>query len=83
MAAGTKMEEAKKLIQGSGLKILASSDLEEAANLATKLSEIVRLARTVDVHVKFELPLWMIRELSASIERCRSIMLIVIKPKPT
>ena len=57
MAAGTKMEEAKKLIQDSGLKILASSDLDEAANLAAKLSEIVRLARTVDVHVKFELPL--------------------------
>jgi succinyl-CoA synthetase beta subunit len=54
---GTKMEEAKRLIQDSGLKILASSDLDEAANLASKLSEIVRLARAVDVNVKFELPL--------------------------
>lgn len=52
------MAEANKLFQDSGLKILSSSDLDEAANLAAKLSEIVRLARAVDVNVKFELPLW-------------------------
>eukprot|EP00127_Corallochytrium_limacisporum_P004703 Clim_evm57s172 gene=Clim_evmTU57s172 len=54
---GTKVNEAKKLIEESGLRIFAMDDLDEAAAKAVQLSKIVQLAQQADVSVKFELPL--------------------------
>merc|ERR1739840_78603 len=44
---GTMVDEAKVLIASSGLKILPVDNLEEAARLAVKLSNIVGIARDV------------------------------------
>ena len=51
---GNKVGEAKELIRESNLRIIPVDDLEEAAEKACKLAEIVRLASTVDVDVKFQ-----------------------------
>lgn len=50
---GTKVEEAKKLIAESGLRIFAQDDLDSAAQKAVKFSKIVTLAREANVDVKF------------------------------
>ncbi|KAI7903302.1 ATP-grasp domain-containing protein [Cokeromyces recurvatus] len=50
---GTKVEEARKLIKDSGLRIFAVEDLDTAAQKAVKFSQIVTLARDADVNVKF------------------------------
>jgi succinyl-CoA synthetase beta subunit len=50
---GTKVDEAKKLISESGLRIFASDDLDTAAQKAVKFSKIVTLAREANVDVKF------------------------------
>lgn len=42
------------MIKDSRLRIQAKDSLDEAAELAVKLSHIVRLARTVDLDVSFE-----------------------------
>lgn len=54
---GTNVDDAKVLIAKSGLKILPVDNLDEAARLAVKLSNIVSLARDVKLDVNFELPL--------------------------
>mmetsp|Transcript_43499 Transcript_43499/g.170154 ORF Transcript_43499/g.170154 Transcript_43499/m.170154 type:complete len:105 (+) Transcript_43499:1223-1537(+) len=54
---GNKVDEAKKLIFDSGLRIIAADDLDEAGKKAVKLAEIVQIANTVDVNVSFKLPL--------------------------
>ncbi|XP_006837754.1 PREDICTED: succinyl-CoA ligase [ADP-forming] subunit beta, mitochondrial [Chrysochloris asiatica] len=54
---GTRVDDAKALIADSGLKILACDDLDEAAKMVVKLSEIVALAKQAQVDVKFQLPL--------------------------
>jgi len=54
---GTKVEDAKALIAASGLRILACDDLDEAAKMAVKLSDIVELAKEISVNVKFQLPI--------------------------
>uniref|UniRef100_A0A2K5NB68 Succinate--CoA ligase [ADP-forming] subunit beta, mitochondrial n=1 Tax=Cercocebus atys TaxID=9531 RepID=A0A2K5NB68_CERAT len=54
---GTRVDDAKALIAGSGLKILACDDLDEAARMVVKLSEIVTLAKQAHVDVKFQLPI--------------------------
>ncbi len=51
---GNKVDEAKKIIEQSGLRIVANDDLDMAAKKACTLAEIVRLAHTVDVKVGFE-----------------------------
>lgn len=53
---GTNVNEAKQLIQQSKLKILPRDDLDEAANLAVHLAQIVHLAREVKMDVNFEFP---------------------------
>ncbi|XP_039225806.1 succinate--CoA ligase [ADP-forming] subunit beta, mitochondrial-like isoform X2 [Crotalus tigris] len=53
---GTRVADAKVLIAESGLKILPCDDLDRAAKMAVKLSEIMTLAREVDLDVKFHLP---------------------------
>ncbi|NXQ25938.1 SUCB1 ligase, partial [Alaudala cheleensis] len=54
---GTRVDDAKALITASGLKILACDDLDEAAKMVVKLSEIVNLAKQAQVDVKFQLPI--------------------------
>uniref|UniRef100_A0A4W3IM71 Succinate--CoA ligase [ADP-forming] subunit beta, mitochondrial n=1 Tax=Callorhinchus milii TaxID=7868 RepID=A0A4W3IM71_CALMI len=54
---GSKVDDAKALIASSTLKILGCDDLDEAAKMVVKLSEIVSLAMEAQVDVKFELPI--------------------------
>lgn len=54
---GTNVDDAKVLIASSGLKILACDNLDEAARLSVKLSNIVSLARDAKLDVNFEIPL--------------------------
>ncbi|KAG9349197.1 hypothetical protein JZ751_027640 [Albula glossodonta] len=53
----TRVDDAKALIAASPLKILACDDLDEAAKMVVKLSEIVSLAKEAQVDVKFQLPI--------------------------
>ncbi|CAB3237266.1 unnamed protein product [Arctia plantaginis] len=50
---GTKVNEARKLIAESGLRIVPRDDLDEAARLIVQLAEIVNLAKKagVEVHI--------------------------------
>merc|ERR1712083_29621 len=54
---GTNVDEAKVMIGSSGLKILPVDNLDEAARLACKLSNIVGIARDADLNVNFQLPI--------------------------
>jgi succinyl-CoA synthetase beta subunit len=54
---GTNVDDAKALIAASPLKILACDNLDEAAKMVTRLSNIMNLAKSAKVDVKFELPL--------------------------
>ncbi|KAG5442316.1 beta' subunit [Clonorchis sinensis] len=54
---GTRVEDAKAIIGSSEMKILGCDNLDEAARMAVKLSDIVQLARQAAVDVTFELPL--------------------------
>lgn len=54
---GTNVDDAKVLIANSGMKILPVDNLDEAARLAVKLSNIVKLARSAKLDVNFEIPL--------------------------
>merc|ERR1711931_506260 len=54
---GTKVEDAKALIASSNLRILSCDNLDEAAKMAVRLSNIVSLAKDAHVDVKFELPI--------------------------
>ena len=45
------------MIGSSGLKILPINDLDEAARLAVKLSDIVGIAKEAHVDVNFEIPI--------------------------
>ena len=42
---GTKVDDAKALIAGSNLRILSCDNLDEAAKMAVRLSNIVSLAK--------------------------------------
>lgn len=52
---GTNVEQAKKLIEGSGIKMIVTDDLEDAANKACKIADIVKHAEEVDLEVQFTL----------------------------
>lgn len=54
---GTRVEDAQALIHASNMRIHARDDLDEAARLAVKISQIVSLAKSADVGVNFELPI--------------------------
>jgi succinyl-CoA synthetase beta subunit len=51
------VDDVKVMIAASGLKILACNNLDEAACLSDKLSNIISLARDVQLDVQFEIPL--------------------------
>ncbi|KAM3143685.1 hypothetical protein pb186bvf_004181 [Paramecium bursaria] len=48
---GTKVEEAKELIQESGFNMIFTEDLDEAAKKAVRMSAILRLAREANLNV--------------------------------
>uniref|UniRef100_UPI00398E920A succinate--CoA ligase [ADP-forming] subunit beta, mitochondrial-like n=1 Tax=Pristiophorus japonicus TaxID=55135 RepID=UPI00398E920A len=54
---GSRVDDAKALIASSSLKILGCDDLDEAAKMVVKLSEIVSLAKEACVDVNFQLPI--------------------------
>merc|ERR1712165_255781 len=54
---GTNVDEAKVMIGSSGMKILPVDNLDEAARLAVKLSNIVGIAKEAHVDVNFEIPI--------------------------
>jgi len=54
---GTNVDEAKVMIGSSGMKILPVDNLDEAARLSVKLSNIVGIARDAKLNVNFQLPI--------------------------
>jgi succinyl-CoA synthetase beta subunit len=54
---GTNVKEAKALIEGSGLRVIAADDLEVAANKAVQVAKIVAMAKHAQLAVSFELPI--------------------------
>jgi len=54
---GTRVDDAKALIAASGMKIISVDNLDEAANMVVKLSNIVTLAKEAEIDVKFTLPI--------------------------
>lgn len=52
---GTNGEEARKLINDSGLKIFSIDDFRDAATKAVQFSKIVKQARDIDIGVDFKL----------------------------
>ncbi|CAH0699027.1 unnamed protein product [Spodoptera exigua] len=59
---GTKVNEARKLIAESGLRLVPRDDLDEAAQLVVQLAEIVSLAKKAGVEVKFDIPKYMLEK---------------------
>jgi len=53
---GTNVDDAKALIALSNLKILPCDNLDDAAKMIVKLSNIVSLAKDAKIDVNFELP---------------------------
>ncbi|KAG0212475.1 Succinate--CoA ligase [ADP-forming] subunit beta, mitochondrial [Mortierella sp. GBA30] len=54
---GTEVDEAKKLIAESGLRIITSDDLDDAAKKSVQMSKMVNMAREAQINVSFELPI--------------------------
>ncbi|RYG67480.1 ADP-forming succinate--CoA ligase subunit beta [archaeon] len=50
---GTNVAEAKKLIEASGLRLIVTDDLEDAAKKAVHVADIVRQAEEVALNVQF------------------------------
>jgi succinyl-CoA synthetase beta subunit len=50
---GTNVEEAKKLIEASGYRLIVTDDLEDAAKKAVHVAEIVKQAEQVALGVTF------------------------------
>jgi len=51
---GTKVDEGRKLLKDSNLKIVAVSDLADGARMAVILSDIVKNARRAKLNISFE-----------------------------
>ncbi|EGC29733.1 succinate-CoA ligase (ADP-forming) [Dictyostelium purpureum] len=54
---GTNVESAKKIMEESGLRIIAADDLDEAAKKSVRIAQIVSLAEAAELDVSFKLPL--------------------------
>jgi len=54
---GTNVDDAKALIANSGLRILPCDDLEDAARMVVKLSDIVNMAQQAQLNVSFTIPI--------------------------
>ncbi|GLE09597.1 hypothetical protein PINS_up021325 [Pythium insidiosum] len=53
---GTNVEKARELIAQSGFKMIVADDLEDAAQKAVKIADIVAQAEEANINVSFELP---------------------------
>ena len=53
---GTNVDDAKALMAMSQLKILPCDSLDEAAKMTVKLVDIITMAKSANVDVKFNLP---------------------------
>ncbi|KAL7485121.1 hypothetical protein ACHAW6_010722 [Cyclotella cf. meneghiniana] len=51
---GTNVDAARKLIEGCGFRMILAEDLEDAAEKAVGVAEIVRQARNIKVGLQFE-----------------------------
>ena len=49
---GTNVNEAKKLIESSGVKMIVTDDLEDAASKAVNVADIVKRAEDVNLSVQ-------------------------------
>jgi len=54
---GTNVEKGKKIIEESGLRLIATDDLESAAEQVVKIAKIMTLADESHLQVSFSLPL--------------------------
>lgn len=54
---GTNVEAARKIMDDSGLRLIATTDLDEAAKKAVRVADIVKLAEQAELDVSFQLPL--------------------------
>jgi len=54
---GTNVERAKEIISASGLRLIASDDLDNAAEQACKIAQIMEVAADAKLKVSFELPI--------------------------
>jgi len=54
---GTNVDEAKDILESSGLRIIAAEDLDDAAQKAVKVTNIIEMAKQARLKVSFELPL--------------------------
>jgi succinyl-CoA synthetase beta subunit len=52
--SGTRVEEAKKMIAASGMDILTSENLDDAAQRAVDCSKMVKMARSLGLYVTFK-----------------------------
>lgn len=52
---GTNVDKARELIQNSGFKMIMTDDLDDAAEKAVKIADIVAQAEAVKINVAFEL----------------------------
>jgi len=57
LSTGTRVKEAKDLIEKSGMRIISCDNLDEAAAKVCQLSNIVTMAKKANIHVSFELPI--------------------------
>ena len=51
------MDIATEMIENSGFRMLMAKDLDDAAQQAVRIADIVRQAEEIQVGVSFELPL--------------------------
>ncbi|KAM9951591.1 hypothetical protein ACTFIW_011291 [Dictyostelium discoideum] len=54
---GTNVEAAKKIMEDSGLRLIAADNLDDAAQKSVRIAEIVSLAEKSDLEISFKLPL--------------------------
>jgi len=54
---GTNVEAARKYMEESGLRLIAATDLDEAAKKAVRIVDIVKLAEQAQLDISFQLPL--------------------------
>lgn len=52
---GTNVEEARKLIQESGLKLFTDDDLEQAANKAVSIANVISAAKASNLKVSIDI----------------------------
>lgn len=54
---GTNVEKGKQIIEDSGLRLIATQSLEEAAKQVVKIADIINMAEQAQLKVTFNLPL--------------------------